>query len=194
MKLHSFFKALALTTLISSTTCFAAVVGSSDDISFDNTSTNFNFKGSTFTLTDNGDFFSPVSISTQGSGAVTSLSLFGPTEPTSYFDPVRGGSLVFNDNFFQYFSFADPTVIKFSSGPTFIGLRVSVDDDFYYGYAQFAGALLKSYAFETTANLGIEAGAPISELSPVPLPGAMALMLSGFAMLSFRVRVRKSRI
>lgn len=62
------------------------------------------------------------------------------------------GSLVFNGDFYQYSAFKEPTVIKFSSGPTFLGLRVEIDEEFYYGYAQFAGTLLNSYGFETTPN------------------------------------------
>lgn len=185
--IQTYAKILSLAALLSAAPCLASVVGSNTDVSFDGTSTSFGFGGSTFTLTDNGDFFGPVSVSTQGSAAVSSTTLFG-LEPTSYFDPVRGGSLVFNDNFFQYSAFADPTVIRFSSGPTFIGLRVDLDDAFYYGYAQFAGTLLKSYGFETTPNLGIEAGAPITEVSAVPLPGALALMMSAFGLLGFKIR------
>ncbi len=188
--IKSHLSIISLTLLLSAPSCFASVVGSDDDVNFDGTSTSFGFGGSTFTLTDNGDFFSPVSISTQGSAAVTSTTLFG-LEPTSFFDPVRSGSLVFNDEFFQYTAFVDPTVIRFSSTPTFIGLRVQIDEDFHYGYAQFVGSLLNSYGFETTANLGIEAGAAITEVSAVPVPGALALMMSGFGLLGFKIRNRK---
>lgn len=178
---------LGLFALLSSAIGQAAVVSKVVNKDFSGSSVNFGFGSlnTGFTLSDNGSGFpSPVSVSTSADSAVTSLSLFGPTLPTSYFDPVRNGQLIFDGTFTQYSSFANPTVIDFSGPPTFIGLRVTVDNQFHYGYAQFQGTFLKAYAFESTAGVGIAAGA----LSPVPEPESYALMLAGFGVMGIVAR------
>lgn len=161
----------------------AAVVSNVVNTDFTSSSVTFGY-GPVFTLSDNRSGFpSPVSINTGADAAITSLSLFGPTVPTSYFDPARS-PLVFNDNFYQYSAFNSPAVIDYSFQPTFIGLRVSLDDGFHYGYAQFQGTFLKAYAFESVAGVGIEAGA----LAPVPEPESYALLLAGLSLMGFVAR------
>lgn len=186
--IKSHVKMVSLAILLSAPPCFASVVGSNQEVNFNGSSTSFNFGGANFILTDNNDFFNAVKITTQGNASVASTTIFG-LEPSAFFDPARS-PLIF-DSSYQYSAFANPTTIRFSGPPTFIGLRVQIDDDFHYGYAQFAGTLLKSYGFETTANLGIEAGASISEVSPVPLPSAFALLISGFALFGTGMRSSK---
>ena len=170
----------------------AAVVGSTTDVDFTGSSVTFGFGGPTFTLTDTsgGSFtFDPVSISTQGTAMVNSLALFGPAQPTSYFDPVRGSGILVFDDSFQYTAFPDATVIRSSAGPTFIGLKLTLSDGDHFGYAQFAGTFLDSYAFESIAGVGIQAGSPIA---PVPEPATYALMLAGLAITTFAVRRRRA--
>lgn len=188
MKLSSklLMSTLGLFALLGSASGQAAVVSNVVNQDFSGSSISFGY-GPIFTLSDNGSGFpSPVSITTTADSAVTSLSLFGPTVPTSYFDPVRGGTLVFDGNFTQYSSFLNPTAIDFSATPTYIGLRVTVDNQFHYGYAQFQGTFLKAYAFESLPGVGIAAGS----LSPVPEPESYALMLAGLGVMGFVARKR----
>lgn len=183
-------KMALVSSLAFSASSYAAVVSDSTPVDFTGGSTSFSFNGASFTLSDNtggGFSFSPVSIATQGNAAVNSLSLFGPTVPTSYFDPVRGSGVLVFDSSYQYTSFPTATTIDYSAGATFIGLRVSQNNDFYYGYAQFQGTLLKSYGFESTANSGIQAGA----ISAVPEPESYAMLLAGLGVIGFSLSKKR---
>ncbi len=152
---RAYVKIVSLTALLSAPPCFASVVSINKDLNFDGTSTSFGFGGANLTVTNNADFFSPVSVSTQGSAFVNLFSIFGPSEPASYFNPLKGGRLIFNGEFSKYSTFVDPIVIKLSNTAISARLTGGLDENFHYGYAQLAGALLKSYGFEITLNLGI---------------------------------------
>ena len=78
-------------------------------------------------------------------------SLFG--QPTAYFDPPRG-PLTF-DATYSYSSFTSPTAIPFSATPSFIGLEAMGADGTHFGYAEFSGTELLSYASETVPGVGI---------------------------------------
>lgn len=116
---------------------------------------------------------------TGGSGAVTSF--FG--QPSVFFDPVRGfGPLTF-DSGFTYTAFPSATVIPFSATASFLGLELGAPDGTHFGYAEFNGTDLVSYAFQTVAG-GINAGA----LTAVPEPASMALFAIGLAAFGFFLR------
>ncbi len=56
--------------------------------------------------------------------------------------------------FGAYASFPTVTDIPFSATDSFLGLRYSVGDNTFYGFAQFAGGDLERFGFETTPNIG----------------------------------------
>ncbi len=185
----SLLKVVTLASFFGPLAVNAAVVSNVVNQDFSANSVSFGY-GPTFTFSNNGSGFpSPVSIQSDVDAAVTSLSLFGPTLPTSYFDPARGGGLVFDNSFYQYTTFSTPTTIDYSFAPTYIGLRVSLQDGYHYGYAQFEGTFLKSYGFESEAGIGIEAGA--LTISAVPEPETFAMLLTGLGIVSFVARRRR---
>jgi hypothetical protein len=177
-ELGSLFKCMALATACTVAPAYAAVVSFHPNVDFTNQSVTFDFGGDSFTLADNGSgFASPVSIKTAGSAAVSSTTIFG-LMPASYFDP--SPSQIFDGNpFLQYFSYPDFASIPFSGPPTIIGLRTGLANDFHYGYAQFQGTFLKSYAFENIANLGIQSGA----VSAVPEPETWIMLIAGLGLI-----------
>jgi hypothetical protein len=183
----SLLKSLVFAAAFTASASYASVVSFNPNIDFSGSMTTIDFGGQDFILKDNGSGFpAPVSIKTVGNAAVSSTTVFG-LMPASYFDP--SPTLVFDDNaFLQYFSYASFATIPFSGPPTIIGLRAMLSDGFHYGYAEISGTFLKSYAFETVANLGIQSGA----VGTVPEPGTWAMLLTGFGLIGLLFRRRKN--
>ena len=164
----------------------AAVVGSATNVDYTGGSVSFGYAVSDFTLSDNGSSpfdGSPVSITTRGSAEATSIGFPFYTQPTPniYFDPVRGDGVLIFDGTSTYSPFPTATVIPFSATASFIGLEEVDADGTHYGYGEFDGTDLVSYAFESTPGVGIQAGAPITGAAPsaVPEPASIALMSLG---------------
>lgn len=182
--------AVAAVALAGLTAAHAAPVGTNANIDFDGGSVSFGYLGSQFTLTDvGGNAFtaSPVAVTTGAGAAVSALPAVFGGAPNSYFDPVRGGALIF-DGGSTYSSFTN-TPIPFSVGATFIGLALTLDDGVHYGFARFAGTNLLTYAFESVAGVGIAAS---SAVFAVPEPTTWALMLGGLGVVGAIARRRKA--
>ena len=91
------------------------------------------------------------------------------------------------DQFGSYASFPTATDIPDSSIDSFLGLRYTIGDDTFYGFARFSGGDLEAYGFETTPNMAIDASAAIAtpELSTWAM---MALGFGGTVLLAKRRR------
>ncbi len=183
---------LAVSFLISAPASAAVVLGGPVDLS---SGTPFTFgpdAADQFSLSyPSSGFFADTFVSTTGTAEVTSFGGFLgiPVEPTTYFTDMRGGhDVLFGpDQFGSYASFPTATDIPNSSIDSFLGLRYTVGDDTFYGFARFAGGDLESYGFETTPNTDIDANAPtaVPELSTWAM---MGLGFFGTALLATRRR------
>ena len=104
-----------------------------------------------------------------------------PVEPSTFFTDMRGGSDVMfgPDQFGSYAGFPTATDIPFSATDSFLGLRYTVGDDTFYGFARFAGPDLESYGFETIPNIDIDANSPAVAAPELSTWAMMGLALSG---------------
>ena len=128
---------------------------------------------------------SPVFIATTGTAAVSSV--FGA--PSVYFTDGRGGDVVFPDSAATFASYPTAANIAYSASDSFLGLAYSVNSNTYYGFAEFAGPDLEKYAFETVANMPIDANAVAAG---TPEPSTWAMLLIGVAGLGLAAS-RRSR-
>ena len=156
----------------------AAVIGSNKLVDFTGSSVSFAYGTADFTFTDvETGFFDPnaVGVSTSGGGAVTAFGapFYDPPQPTDYFDPVRGDGVLLFDSSYTHDSFPATTAIPYSATPFFIGLEAVQGDGTHFGYGEFLGTALRSYAFETTPGIGIQA------VSVVPLPAGLPMFGAG---------------
>ncbi len=189
MKTRTTLVATAFLLAASALPASASIVGGGN---IDLTNGPFTFgpvAGNQFTLSyPSSGFFADTFISTTGSAQVSSV--FG--QPSVDFTDGRGGDVVYGPGQFgAYSSFPTATDIPFSSTDSFLGLRYTVGNDTFYGYARFAGGDLESYGFETTPNTAIDASAAIA--SAVPEPSTWAMLILGFAGLGLLGLVRKDR-
>ncbi len=163
------------------------------NVDFTHGATSFGYLGNQFTFTDvsSGSFDpNPVAVTTGTGAAVSSLALFGPVKPTTYFDPIRGSGHLIFDSMGQYSGFTNAP-IPYSATPSFIGLALTLGDGTHYGYAEFAGTYLQTYAFETDPGIGIDAAGAVAA---VPEPASMALMLAGLGAMGVTLRRRKDAV
>ena len=173
--MQKFLGILALSTLLSPPASAAVVLGGPEILS----AAPFTFGPSAanqFSLSyPTSGFFNDTFVSTTGTAEVSSV--FG--SPSVDFTDGRGGDVIYGPaEFGQYASFPTATDIPFSATDSFLGLRYMVGADAFYGFAQFAGADLEAYGFETTANTAIDASAAIAQ---VPEASTWAMMALGFA-------------
>ena len=180
----------------------AAVISSNTRMNFTGGSVSFGFNGTDivfdtdkdFTFSDNGDFFSPVDVTTSTTSKVTAYGGFSgyPLIPSSLFSPVRGfgPSYTFGPTTFgQLASFSTPSVINASGSGFYIELTEALSDGVHYGYGLFApgGTILQTVAFESVAGQSI--------VTPVPLPAAAPIFgaaLLGLAGLGYAAKRMKA--
>ena len=152
-----------------------------------------------FTLTyPTSGFFNDDFVSTTGTAEVSSFGGFLgiPVEPSTFFTDMRNGSDVMfgPDQFGSYAGFATATDIPYSSADSFLGLRYTVGDDTFYGFARFAGPDLEVYGFETMPNIDIDANSPaVSDAGAFDL-GDDGLGFVGTALLAKRRRSLQPRL
>ncbi len=143
----------------------------------------FTTQGSSFTFGFNGQLFAgPITISTASGGEVNTI--FG--EPTTNFTDGRGGPVTFGPGM-NYGAFAGPTVIRFSNGGNFIGLRAVTGSGTFYGFAYTTDNILNSIGFENVADTAITA---TTATGAVPEPASWALMIAGFGLVGRAMRRR----
>jgi hypothetical protein len=137
-------------------------------------------------------FFADTFVSTTGAAEVTSFGGFLdiPVAPTTYFTDRRGDhDVLFGpDQFGSYASFPTATEIPDSSIDSFVGLRYTVGDDTFYGFARFSGGDLEAYGFETTPNIDIDANSPAVATPELSTWAMMGLGFVGTALLAKRRR------
>ena len=162
--MQKFLGILAVSVLLSAPASASVVLGGPETLS----ATPFTFGPSAanqFSLTyPVSGFFNDTFVSTTGTAQVSSFGGFLgiPVEPSTFFTDMRNGSDVMfgPDQFGSYAGFATATDIPYSATDSFLGLRYTVGDDTFYGFAQFAGADLARYGFETMPNIDIDANSP----------------------------------
>jgi hypothetical protein len=179
--MQKFLSILAVSLCLSAPASAAVVLGGPVDL----------FSGTVFTFGPSASdqfslsypmsgFFADTFVSTSGTAEVSSFGGFLglPLQPSVDFTDGRGGDVVYGPaEFGQYASFPTATDIPDSSTDSFLGLRYSVGDNTFYGFAQFAGADLERFGFETTPNMAIDASAAIA----TPELSTWAMMALGFA-------------
>lgn len=171
----------------------AAVLGF-DDVALSGTPTTFDLGGATFQFSYDAAaaaVFDPntYSVRTTGTGQTSAFGGFlGIPLAPSTFD--QRGILIDGSLFPSYAAFPEMTEIPFSLVASDLALRYSAGSDFYYGYARLNGNGTLDFAFESTANTAIIAGAAITGplAAAVPEPGTWAMMLLGFGAIGFSMR------
>jgi hypothetical protein len=113
-----------------------------------------------------------------------------PVEPSTSFTDRRGGhDVLFGpDQFGSYASFPTATDIPFSATDSFLGLRYTIGDDTFYGFARFSGGDLEAYGFETTPHIDIDANSPAVATPELSTWAMMGLGFVGTALLAKRRR------
>jgi len=170
---------------LAASTCLAAVSATAAPVitavGADYTTTPFTFTigDSSFTFSGTGDIFGPTAIATGGTGQVNTI--FG--SPTTYF--VDRGTVSFGA-FNQFGAFPAATPIRFSNSDNFIGLRATLGNDIFYGFAFTTDSRLNSYGFETVA------GQAITATTAVPEASTWAMILGGFAIAGVALRRRRA--
>jgi hypothetical protein len=137
--------------------------------------------------------FADTFVSTSGTAEVSAFGGFLgiPLQPTVDFTDGRGGDVVYGPaEFGQYASFPTATDIPDSATDSFLGLRYAVGADTFYGFAQFAGADLERFGFETMPNTAIDASAAIA----TPEPSTWAMMGLGFIGMIFLAKRQSFRL
>jgi hypothetical protein len=183
--MQKFLGILAVSVLLSAPASAAVVLGGPETLS----ATPFTFGPS---LTDQfslsypvSGFFNDTFVSTMGTAEVSSV--FG--SPSVDFTDGRGGDVIYGPaEFGAYAAFPTATDIPFSATDSFLGLRYAVGANTFYGFAQFAGADLERFGFETMPNTAIDASAAIA----TPEPSTWAMMMLGFAGTVFLAKRRRS--
>jgi hypothetical protein len=80
------------------------------------------------------------------------------------------------------------TDIPDSSIGSLLGLRYTVGDDTFYGFARFSKGDLEAYGFETTPNIDIDANSPAVATPELSTWAMMGLGFVGTALLAKRRR------
>jgi hypothetical protein len=183
---------LAVSVLLSAPASAAVILGGPETLS----ATPFTFGPSAanqFSLSyPSSGFFADTFVSTTGTAEVTSFGGFLgiPVEPTTYFTDMRNGSDVLfgPDQFGSYSGFSTATDIPDSSIDSFLGLKYTVGDNTYYGFARFSGGDLEGYGFQTTPNTDIDANFPTGAVPELSTWAMMGLGFAGTALLAARRR------
>ena len=179
----------AIAVAVSAASAAAAVFTTDFDADLTRGPITFSYLGGSFTFANNaGDFFSPLVVSTGGTGAVRTV--FG--NPSTDF-PDRGTVIYGSDTLGGFGSFSDPTVVRFSNGGNLLGLRVTSGGQDFFGFAQTTDRVLNNISFETRPGVAIDASAVLA--GAVPEPSTWALLILGFGAMGVALRgSRKTRV
>ena len=177
----------------------AAVLGF-DDVALSGTPTTFNLGDASFLFSFNAAAAAQLnpntySVQTTGTGQTSAFGGFlGIPLTPSLFD--QRGITIDGNLFPSYAAFPALSEIPFSLVPGDLALRYSSGADFFYGYARLNGNGTLDFAFESTPNAAIIAGATITGplAAAVPEPGTWAMMLLGFGAVGFAMRRQRSAI
>lgn len=175
----------AATMALSSAPASAAVFTTTFNADLMTTPVTFSFNGGSFTFSSSGDWFSPLNISTGGTGAVRTV--FG--QPSTDF-PDRGTVIYGPDTLGGFASFPDTTNIRFSNGGNLLGLRVTFGGEDFYGFARTTDNILNSISFETVGGVPINATAVLA----VPEPATWAMLILGFGVTGAALRRRRNAV
>lgn len=198
-------RTLALLSIALSTTiaapASAAVLGV-ENVSLSGTPTTFNLGSGSFLFAFDAAAAAafnpaPYSVQTTGTGQTSAFGGFlGIPLAPSLFD--QSGVLINGNLFPSFAAFPALTPIPFSLVPGDLALRYSSGADFFYGYARLNGNGTLNFAFESTANASIRAGAaitgPLGGVGAVPEPGTWAMMLIGFGAIGWSLRSRRRAV
>ncbi|NJC34300.1 hypothetical protein GGR88_001774 [Sphingomonas jejuensis] len=142
--------------------------------------------------------FNPDTYSVQTTGTAQTSAFGGflgiPLEPSVF---RTDANILVDANLFPSFaSFPDLTPIPFSLVAGDLGLRYSVGQDFFYGFARLNGDGTLDIAFSDVANAGINAGAAITAPLPpsVPEPATWAMMIGGFGLVGAAMRRQRTSV
>ena len=133
------------------------------------------------------------SVQTFGTGQTSAFGGFlGIPVTPSLFD--TRGITIDGDLFPSYASFPELSSIPYSLVPRDLALRYGSGSDFYYGYARLNGNGTLDFAFESTANTAITAGAAITGplTGAVPEPATWGMMMLGFGIAGCGIRRQRS--
>lgn len=144
----------------------------------------------TFTAQPFTGFGEILGVRTTGTAAVSSFS----GRPSTSF--TNRGTVQFGpDQFGAFSSIPDTTFARFSNGQNFLGLRVTVDDQNFFGFAFTTNQTLNGIGFETSPETTITATRNFAAVGAVPEPSTWAMMLLGFAAVGMSMRAgRRQRL
>jgi hypothetical protein len=193
----AFLLPLLLSCALTSPAC-AAVLGSTN-VALGSTPNSFNVGNASFLFAFDAAAAAqfnpaPYSVQTTGTGQTSAFGGFlGIPLAPSLFD--QSGVLINGNLFPSFAAFPALTPIPFSLVPGDLALRYSADADFFYGYARLNGNGTLNFAFESTPNASIIAGAAITGplAAAVPEPATWGMMLLGFAAIGLSFRRRAPR-
>jgi hypothetical protein len=164
--------------------------------SFADTPVSFTFGDAKFTFSATGDPFMPTAIQTADGAAVRSFGGFFifPLQPSTDF-PDRGSGILTYGPGTMFSAFDDTTVIPYSNGDNYLGLRATLAGTDYYGYAFTTDTTLRSFGFDSTPNTAFTLNTSTAvPPAAVPEPVSWAMFIGGFGMIGATMRRRKASV
>ena len=151
----------------------------------------FSFMGGSFTFSGMNTFPDYLNVMTGSTAAMpASVAAVRTVAGSPSTDFINRSTVVYDASTLGGFgSFPNPTTVPFTNGDNFLGLRVTVADRNYYGFAYTTNTVLNSYGFETAPNVGITATAAVP--AAVPEAATWSMMILGFGAIGTVLRRRQ---